>query len=168
MNIEEVHRGIHAHKKRRRIGRGLGSGTGKTAGKGHKGQKSRAGWSAPPTFQGGTMPLVRRIPKRGFHNKFAIPVTTVNIRDLEQAFEAGADVNPQSLRAKNLAKAARGQLKVLGSGELTKPLTVAAHRFSQTAKEKIEQAGGTVVLLPTPTPVAEKKKQAQRAAQRQA
>lgn len=160
MNIEDVHRGIHAYKKRRRIGRGIGSGHGKTSGKGHKGQKSRAGWSAAPTFQGGTMPLVRRVPKRGFHNKFAVPVVTVNVGDLEQVFEAGAEVNPQSLRARHLAKAARGQLKVLGNGELTKRLTVAAHRFSQTAKEKIERAGGTVVLLPTPTPVAEKKNQA--------
>ena len=87
MNIDEVNRGIQRNKRRRRIGRGPGSGWGKTAGKGHKGQKSRAGWSQKSTFQGGMMPLVRRIPKRGFHNEFAAIVVSVNVSDLEQAFE---------------------------------------------------------------------------------
>jgi large subunit ribosomal protein L15 len=158
VNIDEVNRGIQRHKKRRRIGRGPGSGWGKTAGRGHKGQKSRAGWSSKSTFQGGCMPLVRRIPKRGFHNKFAVRVVTVNLSDLERAFESGADVNPVTLHAKNLARARWDQLKVLGNGQLTKKLKVCAHRFSQTAQEKIEQAGGEVVILPAPTPVAVKKR----------
>jgi len=158
VNIEEVNRGIQRHKKRRRIGRGPGSGWGKTARRGHKGQKSRAGWSAKSVFQGGAMPLIRRVPKRGFHNKFAVRVVTVNLSDLERAFESGAEVNPETLHAKSLARARWDQLKILGNGALTKKLKVCAHRFSQTAKDKIEQAGGEVVLLPAPTPVAEYKK----------
>jgi len=159
VNIEEVNRGIQRHKKRRRIGRGQGSGWGKTAGRGHKGQQSRAGWSAKSIFEGGTMPVVRRVPKRGFHNAFAVRVATVNLSDLERAFEAGAEVTPASLRAKHLARSRWDQLKVLGNGDLTKKLRVCAHRFSETAKTKIEQAGGEVVILPVPTPVADKKKQ---------
>jgi len=158
VNIEEVNRGIQRHKKRRRIGRGPGSGQGKTAGKGHKGQKSRAGYSAKSIFQGGAMPLVRRVPKRGFHNKFAVRVVAVNLSDLERVFESGAEVNPETLRAKKLARTRTDQLKILGHGELTKKLKVCAHRFSQTAQDKIRAAGGEVVVLPTPTPVAVKKK----------
>jgi large subunit ribosomal protein L15 len=159
VNIEEVNRGIQRHKKRRRIGRGPGSGQGKTAGKGHKGQKSRAGYSALSIFQGGAMPLVRRVPKRGFHNEFAVRVVAVNLRTLERVFESGEEVTPESLRAKNLARVRADELKILGHGELTKKLKVSAHRFSQTARDKIQQAGGEVVVLPTPTPVAVKKKQ---------
>jgi len=159
VNIDEVNRGIQRHKKPRRLGRGPGSGQGKTAGRGHKGQKSNAGYSAASIFQGGAMPLVRRVPKRGFHNAFALRVVAVNLRDLERVFDDGAEVNPDSLRAKNLARARADQLKILGSGDLTKKLKVCAHRFSQTAKDKILQAGGEVVVLPAPTPVAVKKKQ---------
>jgi large subunit ribosomal protein L15 len=159
VNIDEVNRGIQSNKKRRRIGRGPGSGWGKTAGKGHKGQKSRAGWSRKPTFQGGMMPLVRRIPKRGFHNEFAAVVVSVNVSALEKAFEAGADVTPDTLRAAKLARSRWDLLKVLGNGELTKKLKVSAHRFSATAREKIEKAGGEVIMLRMPTTVAEKKKQ---------
>ena len=162
MNIDDVHRGIKRFKKRRRIGRGPGSGFGKTAGRGHKGQKSRAGWSRHATFQGGAMPLVRRVPKRGFNNPFALTVGTVNVGDLELVFETGDDVNPESLRAKSLAKSRWDVLKVLGDGELTKKLKVSAHRFSQSAKEKIEQAGGEVVVLPGKTPVRDKQKQKRR------
>src|SRR6056297_2916958 len=139
MNLEEIHRGITRNRKRRRIGRGPGSGYGKTARRGHKGQKSRAGWSAHPTFQGGAMPLVRRVPKRGFNNPFALEVGTVNLRDLEAAFEAGDEVTPETLRAKSLAKSRWDVLKVLGDGQLTKKLKVSAHRFSAAAKAKIEQ-----------------------------
>lgn len=164
MNLEDIHRGIKRFKKSRRIGRGLGSGWGKTAGRGHKGQKSRAGWSAHPTFQGGAMPLVRRVPKRGFNNKFAVSVAIVNLRDLERCFEAGDEVTPESLRAKSLATARWDELKVLGEGELTKKLTVHAHRFSTSAQEKIEKAGGQVVILPGKTPVAVKQWQKRQAA----
>jgi len=160
MNLEDVHRGIKKNKPRRRVGRGIGSGHGKTCGRGHKGQRSRAGYSRLPTFQGGAMPVVRRVPKRGFNNSFALKVVAVNVADLEAAFEAGAEVTPDALREKSLAKQRYDVLKVLGNGTLTKKLTVSAHRFSQTAKEKIEQAGGQVVVLPGKAPVVKKRKDA--------
>lgn len=164
MNLEDIHRGIKPFKKRRRIGRGLGSGWGKTAARGHKGQKSRAGYSVHPTFQGGAMPLVRRVPKRGFHNKFALSVAVVNLRDLEKTFQSGDTVTPESLREKSLVPNRWDLLKVLGDGELTKKLTVQAHRFSESARTKIEQAGGQVVVLPGKTPVAVKQYQKRKAA----
>jgi len=104
------------------------------------------------------MPLVRRVPKRGFNNKFADQVAVVNVGDLERAFESGDEVNPDALRAKSLAKRRYDQLKILGHGELTKKLTVSAHRFSQTAAEKIQKVGGQTVVLAGKTPVKEKKK----------
>jgi large subunit ribosomal protein L15 len=156
MRLDEVNRGIRKNKKRKRVGRGPGSGHGKTCGRGEKGQRSRAGWSQHPTFQGGAMPMVRRIPKRGFTNRWALKVIAVNVRDLEARFKAGEAVNPDSLRERSLAKGRYDVLKVLGAGELTKPLTVAAHRFSKTAVEKIEKAGGKVIVLPGKTPLAEK------------
>jgi large subunit ribosomal protein L15 len=156
MRLDEVNRGIKKHKNRKRVGRGPGSGHGKTCGRGEKGQKSRAGWSRHPTFQGGAMPMVRRIPKRGFNNRWALTVATVNVKDLQTKFEAGEQVTPESLRERSLAKGRYDLLKVLGEGELTKALTVSAHRFSKTAAEKIEKAGGKVVVLPGKTPVAQK------------
>ena len=157
MNLNDVHRGIAKYKKRKRIGRGTGSGTGKTAGRGHKGQKSRAGWSRHPAFQGGAMPLVRRIPKRGFNNRFALVVANVNVSDLDAAFEDGTEVTPELMKTKNLAKSGYDVLKVLGDGELTKKLKVSAHRFSKSAREKIEKAGGEVIELTVKVTVAEKK-----------
>ena len=148
MNLNDVHRGIKKHKARKRVGRGIGSGHGKTCGRGHKGQRSRAGYSVHPTFEGGQMPLVRRIPKRGFHNRWALAVTIVNVGDLQARFDDGAEVTPETLKAKNLAKGRYDLLKVLGNGELTKNLKVSAHRFSRQAVEKIEQAGGQVIVLP--------------------
>jgi large subunit ribosomal protein L15 len=159
MKIHDVNRGIRRNRRRRRLGRGVGSGHGKTCGRGHKGQKSNPGYSTLPIFQGGTMPLVRRIPKRGFTNSFAPVVATVNVGDLERVFSAGEEVTPQSLREKSLAKSRYDELKILGDGQLTKKLKVSAHRFSQTAREKIEQAGGEVVVLPGKTPCEAKKKQ---------
>jgi large subunit ribosomal protein L15 len=147
MKLNDVHQGISKHKKSRRVGRGTGSGRGKTCGRGHKGQRSRAGWSAPPVFQGGTMPLVRRVPKRGFNNRFALQVAAVNVGDLERCFQDGDEVTPESLRAKSLAKGRYDVLKILGDGELTRRLKVTAHRFSQTARDKIEKAGGEVVVI---------------------
>ncbi|MGQ9576142.1 MAG: 50S ribosomal protein L15 [Thermoguttaceae bacterium] len=148
MNLNDVHRGIHKYKKRKRVGRGPGSGHGKTCGRGHKGQAARAGWSCPPTFEGGQMPLVRRIPKRGFHNRFAATVAIVNLAQLDKQFQPGEEVNPQSLRGKGLCRGQFDLLKVLGNGELTKSLTIFAHRFSRSALEKIRQAGGQAVVLP--------------------
>ena len=161
MMLHDVHRGIKKFRKRRRVGRGPGSGHGKTSGRGHKGQKSRAGYSRKPTFQGGAMPMVRRVPKRGFNNKFALTVVAVNVGDLEAKFDAGAEVNAETLRERNLAKSRYDVLKILGDGELTKSLKVSAHRFSQSAREKIEKAGGEVLEVKVKVTVAEKKKQSQ-------
>lgn len=148
MNINDVHEGVVTNKKRKRIGRGTGSGLGKTSGRGHKGQRSRAGHSQHPTFQGGAMPMIRRIAKRGFNNKFALVVGEVNVADLEANFDAGDEVTPDSLREKGLANYKYDVLKVLAKGEISKKLSVSAHRFSKSAKEKIEKAGGSVVELP--------------------
>jgi large subunit ribosomal protein L15 len=163
MILDDVHRGIQKHRKRKRIGRGSGSGHGKTAGRGHKGQGSRAGNSRKPTFQGGAMPLVRRVPKRGFNNRWGLTVAVVNVGQINEAFAAGEEVSLEALAAKNLAKGRYDLLKVLGDGELTKKLKVSAHRFSKSALEKIEKAGGEVVTLPGKTPVAEKVRQAKAA-----
>lgn len=157
MNIHDVNQGIVKYKRRKRVGRGTGSGLGKTSARGHKGQRSRAGASQHVVFEGGRMPLVRRIPKRGFNNRFALKVISVNVGDLEEVFAAGSEVTPETLKANNLAKQNYDVLKILGDGELTKSLTVSAHRFSATAKEKIEKAGGTVNVLPGKTPVVKNK-----------
>lgn len=154
MRLNDVHQGIQKRKKARRIGRGIGSGRGKTCGRGHKGQKSRAGWSSPGIFQGGTMPLVRRVPKRGFNNRYALQVVAVNVADLQRVFQDGDDVNPQTLRDKSLAKGRYDVLKILGDGDLTRRLKVSAHRFSQTAREKIEKAGGEVCILGSQAPAS--------------
>jgi large subunit ribosomal protein L15 len=164
MNLNDVHRGIKKNKARKRLGRGIGSGQGKTAGRGHKGQKSRAGTSYNPVFQGGTASTVIRIPKRGFFNKWAMRIAAVNVAALEKHFAAGDEVTPESLVAKNLTKGRFDQLKLLGDGELTKKLTVSAHRFSESAKEKIEKAGGKVVVLPGPAPVVKNQKKQRQAA----
>ena len=134
MNINDVNEGIVKYKKRKRIGRGTGSGLGKTSGRGHKGQRSRAGHSQHPTFQGGAMPMIRRIAKRGFNNKFALVIGEVNVGDLEANFNAGDEVTPDSLRQKGLANYKYDVLKVLAKGEISKKLSVSAHRFSKSAK----------------------------------
>jgi len=156
MNLHDVHRGIKKNKKRRRIGRGPGSGHGKTSARGHKGQGSRAGSSTHPAFEGGQMPLVRRIPKRGFNNRWALVVRAVNVGDLDSAFKDGDEVTIEQLKANNLAKGRFDQLKILGDGELTKKLKIMAHRFSKSALEKIKKAGGEAVVVPGKTTVAEK------------
>ena len=153
MNLADINRGITKHKKRKRVGRGPGSGHGKTSGRGHKGQGQLAGWSAGPIFEGGASPLIRRIPKRGFHNMFAKTVAIVNVGDLDQAFRSGDTVTAESLREKDLAKGRYDELKVLGNGELTKKLKISAHRFSASALEKIQKAGGEAVVLPAKQPV---------------
>jgi large subunit ribosomal protein L15 len=158
MNLSDIHRGVHTAKPRKRLGRGIGSGQGKTAGRGHKGQGARNGVSFSPIFQGGTMPLVRRIPKRGFNNRWAKTVAVVNVGDLNEAFKSGDQVTPESLAANtNLAKGTYDELKILGNGEVTKKLKVSAHRFSESAKEKIEKAGGQAIVLPGKAPVVKVK-----------
>jgi len=130
------------HKKKR-VGRGPGSGLGKTAGRGSKGQKSRSGFSRMRGFEGGQMPLHRRLPKRGFTNIFKRVWAEVNLSDLEKAFEAGATVTPETLVERGLVRKSRAKsIVVLGQGELQKSLHVSAHRFSATARQKIEAAGG--------------------------
>jgi large subunit ribosomal protein L15 len=129
----------HAKK---RVGRGPGSGHGKTAGRGEKGQKSRSGYSAKLGFEGGQMPLHRRLPKRGFTNIFKKEYAVVNVSDLER-FDNGATVDENALRAAGLVKGQNDGVKILGDGELTKKITVVAKKFSKTAKESIEKAGGS-------------------------
>lgn len=158
MIISDVHRGIKKFRKRKRIGRGPGSGHGKTAGRGHKGQKSRSGSSSHVTFQGGTMPMIRRVPKRGFNNRWGMTVAVVNVGQLDQAFAAGDEVTLESLAEKNLAKGRFDVLKVLGDGELSKKLKISAHRFSKSAVEKIEKAGAEMIVLPGKTLVKEKQR----------
>jgi large subunit ribosomal protein L15 len=164
MNLHEVHQDVHCNKSRKRLGRGVGSGLGKTAGKGHKGQRSRPGYNALSVFEGGQMPLVRRIPKRGFHNRFALEVAIVNVGDLELRFEANEEVNPATLKTRGLVKGQYDLLKVLGNGELTKSFRISAHQFSASAKEKIEKAGGQITVLPGKKPVVKVKKEKKKAA----
>ena len=134
-----------AHSDNFRRGRGHGSGNGKTAGKGHKGQKARSG--APrPGFEGGQMPLYRRIPKRGFTNIWATEYTVLNVEDLNR-FDAGTVVTPELIKEVGMAKQVKDGIKILGNGTLEKNLTVKAHKFSKTAVEKIESAGGKAEVI---------------------
>jgi large subunit ribosomal protein L15 len=156
MKIHDVNEDIVGYKPTKRLGRGVGSGQGKTAGRGHKGHYAHNGKQSL-VFMGGTMPLYRRLPKRGFNNKFALKVGEVNLRDIDAAFEDGDEVTPVSLRSKMLANYNYDVLKVLGEGELTKKVKIFAHRFSASAKEKIQQAGGEMVELPGIKPVVKNK-----------
>ena len=147
MKLHELSPAPGSTSERKRIGRGPASGQGKTAGKGHKGQKARAGRGMQIGFEGGQMPLQRRIPKRGFNNIFASEIAIVNVAALDKAYEAGATVTVDSLIEKGLVKKALDGVKVLGHGELTKALTVQANAFSESAKQKIEAAGGKTEVL---------------------
>jgi large subunit ribosomal protein L15 len=129
-----------------RVGRGMGSKLGKTAGSGNKGQKSRRGYSRRRGFEGGQMPLHRRIPKRGFHNPFGVQYSIVNLEELN-AFPAGETVTPELLRAHGFVRRATDPIKVLGDGELKNKLTIHAHAFSASAKEKITKAGGSFEVV---------------------
>jgi len=148
MIISDVHQGITKHKRRKRIGRGIGSGHGKTSGRGHKGDGSRSGYRSRRGFAGGQMPLARLIAKRGFNNnQFAAKILEINVALLESKFDNGATVNLESLAERGLAKGRFDEIKILGHGELSKKLTVQAHRFSKGAEAKIAAAGGTVEKL---------------------
>ena len=147
MELNSLRPSRGATRTRKRIGRGPGSGTGKTAGRGHKGQKSRSGYSRRFGFEGGQMPLVRRIPKRGFKNRFRVECQVVNLRDLEKAFSDGETVSPDVLVERGLIRRDECPVKILGSGELFKKLTVQAHRFSVSAREMIEKAGGSCEVV---------------------
>lgn len=147
MRLHELTSAPGSTKPRKRIGRGPGSGQGKTAGKGHKGQKARAGRGPRIGFEGGQMPLQRRIPKRGFNNIFRKEYAIVNLGALEELFDAGAVVDYQALAAAGLLKKELSGLKILGDGEITKSLTVKASKFSASAKAAIEAAGGTAEVI---------------------
>jgi large subunit ribosomal protein L15 len=136
-----------ATKDRKRVGRGQGSGNGKTAGRGHKGAQSRSGYKQKRGFEGGQMPLHRRLPKRGFLNPFRKEFAVVNLDLLAEAFEAGTVVTPDLMRERGLLRGRNLPVKVLGRGEITKALTVQAHRFSGTAVQKIAAAGGAAESL---------------------
>lgn len=142
MKLSEIGPAPGSRKPGKRKGRGPGSGNGKTAGRGNKGQKSRSGYSSRWGFEGGQMPLVRRTPKRGFKNPGRKELVPVNVERLAAAFEPGAEVTPETLAGKGIVRQMKDGIKILGSGELDRPLTVHAHQFSAEAVRKIEAAGG--------------------------
>ena len=144
--LSNLHPPTGSRKKKVRVGRGMGSKLGRTAGAGNKGQKSRRGYSRRRGFEGGQMPLHRRMPKRGFHNPFGVTYSVVNLEELN-AFPAGETVTPELLRAHGFIRRATDPIKVLGDGELTTKLAIHAHAFSASAKEKITKAGGTFEVV---------------------
>lgn len=148
MNLEEVNEGIVKNRPRKRIGRGVGSKTGKTSGRGRDGHKSRSGYSRHPMFSGSDTPIYMRTPKRGFHNRFATAVVGINVGAIDAAFEAGEEVTASAIRHKGLVKVRFDELKVLGDGEVTKALKLVVTRISATAKQKVEAAGGSVTVVP--------------------
>jgi large subunit ribosomal protein L15 len=161
MDLSTIHHGVHKRKGKKRVGRGPGSGHGKTATRGSKGQYTQAGANMPPEiFEGGQMPLFRRIPKRGFSNAtWARRYLVVNVGDLDRLFDAGATVDPAALRKAGLAKGDADGVRVLGDGEVTKKLVVRAHHFSKSAAEKIAAKGGTTeIIAPRKKPTRNKMK----------
>ena len=146
MRLDDLRPAAGSNKKRKRVGRGDGSGHGKTSGRGHKGQGARSGGNTKPGFEGGQMPLHRRMPKRGFHNPFRIEMSVVNLSQLE-SFSADSDVTPETLIEHGYISGKSRRIKILGDGSLSKALRVKAHGFSAKAKEKIEAAGGTAELI---------------------
>ena len=146
MRLNDLYPFVEERKTRRRVGRGSGSGLGGTSGKGHKGQNARAGGGVRPGFEGGQMPLQRRLPKRGFNNIFATEYATIKVSDLEK-FEAGSTVDANALIEKGIIKKTLDGVKVLGNGTLTKALNVKLTAYSASAKEKIEKAGGKAEVI---------------------
>ena len=146
MKMHELAPAYGATTTSKRVGRGIGSGLGKTAGKGHKGQKARTGGSIRRGFEGGQTPLYRRLPKRGFKNRFAEEYAVVNLSDLER-FDNGTTVNAELLKSEGIIKKELDGVKVLGNGTLTKKLTVVAKKFSKTAEEKIQAVGGKTEVM---------------------
>jgi large subunit ribosomal protein L15 len=147
MSLNKIRPPKGAKHPKKRLGRGYGSGHGKTASRGHKGAKSRSGHRFKRGFEGGQMPLHRRVPKRGFHNPFRVEYAVVNLDTLAEVFEAGSSVTPELLRERGLVRQSRARIKVLGRGDITKKLSVQAHKFSGSAAEKIAAAGGTTEVL---------------------
>jgi len=148
MLSHEITSVVGKHKSRNRVGRGIGSGNGKTSGRGHKGQKSRAGYSRKPMFQGGAIPLFRRLPRVGFSNyNFAVKYEIINVMQLEKFFEDGSTVGIEQLVGCGLVNNAKSKVKILGDGQLTKKLEVCAHKFSKSAEDKISSCGGSVKVV---------------------
>ncbi|MDI6604392.1 50S ribosomal protein L15 [Aceticella autotrophica] len=147
MRLHDLKPAEGARRGIKRVGRGIGSGTGKTSGRGHKGQKARSGGGVRPGFEGGQMPLARRLPKRGFTNIFKKDYAIVNISSLDKLFEDGTTVTPELLIEKGLIKKTKDGVKILGTGEINKKLIVKANKFSQTAVEKIEAVGGKAEVI---------------------
>jgi large subunit ribosomal protein L15 len=147
MDLSNLKPAKGAKQNKKRVGRGPGSGNGKTAGRGHKGAQSRSGYSFKRGFEGGQMPLHRRLPKRGFNNIFRVEYAVVNLDQLESLFDSGATVSPDTLREAGLIHGKKLKIKVLGRGEVTKALTVQAHKFSGKAAEKLAAAGGTTEAI---------------------
>lgn len=146
MRLHELKPKAGARRREKRVGRGTGSGHGKTSGKGEKGQKARSGAHIHPWFEGGQLPLHRRVPKRGFTNRFRKVYATINLKALER-FEAGTNVTPGLLQERGLVKDLKAGLKVLADGALSKPLSVSAHKFSKRSIEKIVASGGTIEVI---------------------
>lgn len=146
MRLDELKPAEGSKFERKRVGRGIGSGTGKTSGKGHKGQNARSGGGVRPGFEGGQMPLYRRLPKRGFTNIFAKEYVAVNVSELER-FDNGTEVTAELLKETGVISKVKDGVKILGRGELTKKLTVKVTKFSESAKEKIEKAGGKAEVI---------------------
>jgi large subunit ribosomal protein L15 len=147
MNVSDLAPAPGATKRRKRLGRGPGSGHGKTSGRGHKGRGSRAGGNTPPGYEGGQMPLQRRLPKHGFRNPFRQEFTIVNLGQLEERFDAGTVVDAEALRAKGLVRGLERPIKILADGPLTKSLTVKANKFSAAAIERLQAAGGSAEVV---------------------
>ena len=147
MDLSDLKPSEGSKKNKKRVGRGHGTGQGAQAGRGHKGAQSRSGFKFKRGFEGGQMPLHRRVPKRGFHNPFRTEYAVVNLDVLSDRFEAGTVITPDLLRERGLIHSARQPIKVLGRGDVSKKLTVHAHKFSGKAAEKIAAAGGTVEVL---------------------
>ena len=145
MNLSELHPPAGQNHKRKRVGRGMGSGLGKTAGRGEKGQKSRSGYSRKRGFEGGQMPLVRRVPKRGFHNIFRKEFAILNVSRFEKL--EGEAFTPETLLEKGVVSSLKSGLKILGNGEISRAIDVSAHRVSASARAKIEAAGGKVTVI---------------------
>ena len=167
MDLSTVHHGAHKRKKKKRVGRGIGSGHGKTASRGHKGQYASAGAKIFQfAFEGGQMQLFRRIPKRGFsHATWDKYYHVVNVGDLDKAFNDGDTVDEEAMRKVGLAKGPADGVRVLGTGEVTKKLTVRAHHFSKSAAEKIAAKGGTTDVIPPPKKPVRNKMKPKRSAQ---
>ena len=149
LSLNSLHPAKGSTHKKKRLGRGPGTGLGKTSGRGNKGQKSRSGYSSKVGFEGGQMPLHRRLPKRGFTNIFKKQWIEVSLNALESSFAADDEITPEVLHKRGIIKKAQHDIVVLGNGEISKALKISAHRFTKSAREKIEKAGGTVTVIGT-------------------